>query len=153
MILAALLICGAVLYTAYNRDRSGEKRFLEIRDTESGKAYGKWPLHEGEEFSIEFIHSVHQSSVRESFTSEGKVIRPVQARFSSFGAGIQSNLDAGQVMSRDGDSLVITGFDSAFGELNYIVGTVSDHLLIIRDETVSLQELCGRNAHISIRVK
>jgi hypothetical protein len=46
--------------------------------------------------------------------------------------------------------MLITGFNITFRELNYIVGTVSDHLLIIGDETLSLGELCGRNAHITI---
>ena len=152
LVFAALIISGAAFYNVYIRDRTGGKaRVLEIRDADSGKVYGKWPLDEGGEFSIEFVHSVHQSPVQESFIIEGNLIRPIKARFSSFGAGMQSDLGEGQVMSRDGDAILVTGFSSTFRELNYIVGTVSDHLLIINDETVSLRELCGKNAHIVIR--
>jgi hypothetical protein len=33
------------------------------------------------------------------------------------------------------------------------VGTVSDHLLTIGGETVSLRDLCGRNAHIVVKIE
>lgn len=152
MILAALVVSGAVFCSCLTQSRGETDPCLEIRDAASGRLRGKWPLAAGEEFAIEFVHSVHQSPVREIFTGEGKMIRPKAARFSSFGAGMQSDLQAGQTLSRDGDALVISGFTSAFTELRYIVGTVSDHLLIIGGKTVSLRELCGRNAHIVIRV-
>jgi hypothetical protein len=32
------------------------------------------------------------------------------------------------------------------------VGTVSDHILYINGQAISLRELCGRNAHITIGV-
>jgi hypothetical protein len=103
------------------------------------------------EFAIEFIHSVNQSPVRETFKLEGRAIRPVSVRFYSFGAGIQSDLEEGQIMERDGDAMVITGFNRTFAELNYIVGTVSDHLLLVNGETISLRERYGKNAHITLR--
>jgi hypothetical protein len=78
---------------------------------------------------------------------------PSATRFSSFGAGMQSDLETGQTLTRDGDAMVITGFTQSFKKLNLIVGTVSDHLLIIGKEQVSLRERCGQNAHISIRVR
>jgi hypothetical protein len=127
-------------------------RVLEIRDINSGQLYGSWPL-ERDEFAIEFVHSVNQSPVREFFTVEGRTIRPEKVRFSSFGAGMQSDLQEGQTLTRDGDALIINGFNTSFKELNYIVGTVSDHLLFINDETLSLRDLCGRNAHVRMRIK
>jgi len=156
-VFAALVITGAVFFLPCCSSEKG--RNLEIRDALSGRVYGKWPLGEkGEfvenmQFSIEFIHSVNQSPVRETFDIEGRKIRPLLVRFSSFGAGMQSDLEEGQVLSRDGDAMVITGFKTSFNELNYIVGTVSDHTLIIDNKTISLRELCGRNAHITICVK
>jgi hypothetical protein len=79
------------------------------------------------------------------------MLLPQKASFSSFGAGMQSDLEEGQTLTRNGDNLVITGFTASYRELNYIVGTVSDHLLFVNGETVSLRELCGQNAHIIIR--
>lgn len=128
-------------------------RRLEIRDAASGKMYGSWSLDPGGEFAIEFIHSVNQSPVRETFTIAGRDIRPAAVRFYAFGAGMQSDMEPGLQMSRDGEALVITGFSRSFPQLAYIVGTVSDHLLYINGTVISLRDLCGRNAHINIRVR
>ena len=128
------------------------KVVLEIRDAEAGKVYGRWPLEENGEFAIEFIHSVNQSPVREFFSAENGMIRLKAVRFYSFGAGMQSDLEGGLIMSRDGDAMIISGYNTSFKELNYIVGTVSDHLLFLNNKTISLRELCGKNAHINIHL-
>jgi len=151
IVLTALAVAGAVFFII--RFNSEKGLILEIRNTESGRVYGKWTLDETGEFAIEFIHSVHQSPVRETFLAENGMIRPVSVRFASFGAGMQSDLEAGQKISRDGDALVITGFSASYKTLNYIVGTVSDHVLFINNKNISLRELCGRNAHINIYIK
>jgi hypothetical protein len=150
--LAVLALAGAVLCVTVFRGGNHQSA-LEIRDADTGRRYGRRPLAADGVFAIEFVHSVNNSPVREIFRAEGNGIRPVAARFYSFGAGMQSDLEAGQVLSRDGDAMVISGPDRCYNELNYIVGTVSDHLLIISDETVSLRDLCGRNAHIIISIK
>ena len=149
--LTALVITGAVFFIIHYNAEKG--LVLGIRNSESGKVYGKWPLDKTGDFAIEFIHSVHQSPVRETFHVENGMIRPVRVRFASFGAGMQSDLEEGQEMIRDGDALVITGFSASYKTLNYIVGTVSDHVLFINNEIISLRELCGRNAHINIYIK
>ena len=64
-----------------------------------------------------------------------------------------SVLEEGQTFEWDGDAMVISGFTASFKELYYIVGTVSDHLLEINGETVSLRDLCGRNAHITLCIE
>ena len=152
IILAALVISGAAFCIFFGRDcgKSAGTTRLVIKNAGSGKVYGKWFLEEKEEFAIEFIHSVNQSPVREFFRAENGLIRSVSVRFYSFGAGMQSDLEEGQTLGRDGDAMVISGLKTSFKALNYIVGTVSDHLLIIRNEAISLRDLCGRNAHISI---
>jgi len=126
---------------------------LKIMDARTGRVFGKWPLEENREFAVEFIHSVNQSPVRETFRVEGKTIRPFSVRFFSFGAGMQSDLHEGLTLSRDGEAMIITGFEASYRELNYTVGTVSDHLLYLNGDVYSLRELCGRNAHINIRIE
>ena len=168
LMFAVLVITGTALYSANYRKgilplkipcgglREGPdpgKRILEIKDAVSGNVYGRWALEETGEFAIEFIHSVNQSPVHESFGVEGGLIRPLAVRFSSFGAGMQSDLEEGMSFAHDGDTMILTGFNSSFRELSYIVGTVSDHLLLVNGETISLRELCGRNANITIQIK
>jgi len=115
--------------------------------------YVRESIKDGEEFAIEFIHSVNNSPVRETFKVEGKRIKPASVRFFSFGAGMQTELEEGMSMTRDSDAMIISGFSRAYSELNYIVGTVSDHLLMLNGQIISLRELCGKNAHVTIRVK
>ena len=153
--LVALVFGGAAVYKYHFRSSERKSPVLMIRDSDSGKLYGKWPL-ENAEFSIEFIHSVNQSPVREKFRVQDKKIMPQETLFYSFGAGMQSDIEPGQIMSRDGDALIISGFDTAYTELNYIVGTVSDHILSIEGRlpmAISLRELCGQNAHITLYIK
>jgi hypothetical protein len=127
---------------------------LVIADTESGVLYGQWPVEDGTEFSLEFIHSVNQSPVRDVFQVRGRRIVPVATVFSSFGAGMQAELGEGEELIRNEDgTMTIRGFRRSFKSLAYIVGTVSDHVLWIRDERISLRERCGKNAHITVRVK
>ena len=151
--LIVLTIFGTAFFIFHFKAKTDQSVILEIRGASSGKVYGRWPLEEAEEFAVEFIHSVNKSPVRETFKIDGRMIRPFSVHFSSFGAGMQSNLKEGVTLSRDGDSLVLSGFNDSFRELKYIVGTVSDHLLFINDETVSLRDLCGRNTHITIRLR
>ena len=151
VLFAALVIAGAVFcIIGFN---AGKIPALEIRNSESGRVYLRKPLIDDGKFSIEFIHSVNQSPVRETFRAENGMISIVSVRFASFGAGMRSDLEEGQTLIRDGEFLVITGFKTSYKALNYIVGTVSDHILYINDEIISLRELCGRNAHIKIRIK
>jgi hypothetical protein len=125
-----------------------------ISDSESGKVYGAWPVKEGTEFAIEFVHSVNQSPVRDMFVVKGRRIRQTATRFSSFGAGMRSDLEPGETLTRDGDALVLNyRQDLLYPELRYIVGTVSDHTLFIYNEALSLRNLCGRNAHVRIQVR
>ena len=156
LVIAALGIPWAALYVNNHkavRTVFTGPDFLEVRNAATGRIIRQWPLGDSAEFSIEFIHSVNQSPVTETFKIENGMIRPWSVRFSSFGAGMATGAEEGQVLSRDGDEMIITGFKNSLQELNYIVGTVSDHLLKINGETVSLRDLCGKNARIQIRIK
>jgi hypothetical protein len=150
LVLAFLGVGGAALFVLRRR---GEAPRLELRDAGSGRLYRRWPLREGETFSVEFLHSVNQSPVRETFSAEGREIRLRSVRFYSFGAGMQSDLEEGQVLERDGEALIIRGYRRGFPALGYILGAPSDHLLSIGGETLSLRELCGENARISFRLR
>jgi len=147
------VITGISLFIGNIFVRGSRFTAIEIADADSGRVYGRRPIEDGGEFAIEFIHSVNNSPVMEIFKVEGKKIRPAAVRFFSFGAGMRTELEEGMSMTRDGDAMIITGFTRAYSELNYIVGTVSDHLLLLNGQIISLREMCGKNAHVTIRVK
>jgi hypothetical protein len=130
----------------------------------SGREYALWPWKEGACFAIEFIHSVNQTPVRDVFRVGSRngeaLIQVLATRFRSFGAGMQTDLGPGQTLNYDGPDLVISGFTHTFTELNYVVGTVSDHILYIGcgedgkgGVPLSLRNLCGRNAALRILVR
>ena len=104
-------------------------------------------------FSVEFIHSVNQTPLKDTYIIENKQIRAYSTTYRSFGAGVQTALEEGQTMTYDDDgNMVITGFDITYDPLRYIVGTVSDHILTIDGKEISLRDLCGRNAKVVFEI-
>ena len=64
-----------------------------------------------------------------------------------FGAGVQTQIEEGQTLTYGEDgSMIVSGFDTPMPNLQYIVGTVSDHILTVNGEEISLRDLCGRNS-------
>ena len=127
---------------------------LVVRYTDTNRVIARFATSENTEFSIEFVHSVNQTPVRDVFTVSGKDIVPTATYFFAFGAGMQTALEAGQKLHHHPDgSLSITGFTQRFPQLNYIVGTVSDHILTVNGMRISLRELCGSNAAVTFTVE
>ena len=49
--------------------------------------------------------------------------------------------------------MIISGYDMYIPDLIYVVGTVSDHVLAIGEDEISLRDLCGRNAKVRLAVR
>ena len=127
--------------------------YLVMYVSDTNERYITQKADEGLMFSVEFIHSVNQTPVKDTFIIENKQIRAYSTTYRSFGAGVQTSLDEGQTMTYDDDgNMVITGFDITYDPLRYIVGTVSDHILTINGNEISLRELCGRNAKVVFEI-
>ena len=109
---------------------------------------------EGAEFSVEFIHSVNKSPVKDVFkVADGKIVAD-RTIYSAFGAGVQTEIMEGQKLEFDDDgNMVVSGFGTVFPRVDYLVGTVSDHILEIQGESISLRDLCGRNAHVYFELR
>ncbi len=108
---------------------------------------------EGLMFSVEFIHSVNQTPLKDTYIIENEQIRAHSTTYRSFGAGVQTALEEGQTMTYDDNgNMVITGFNITYDPLRYIVGTVSDHILTIDGKEISLRNLCGRNAKVVFEI-
>ena len=127
---------------------------LAVYDRETGKTYRTFEVSEGSEFSVEFIHSVNKSPVIDVFViRDGKIVAD-RTIYSAFGAGVQPEIEEGQTLEYDENgNKVVSGFNIVFPEVKYIVGTVSDHILRIEGESISLTELCGKNAHIAFKLR
>ena len=146
-----IILITAVIVCVYSCVDKGE--YLVLRDSETGKLYRRFDVSEGDEFSVEFIHSVNQSPVKDVFViREGKIYAD-RTVYSAFGAGVQTEIEEGQRLEYDEEgNMVVSGFNIEFPRVKYIVGTVSDHVLEISGESISLTELCGKNAHIYFEI-
>lgn len=131
-----------------------DKNQLEIRLQESDVLIESFPLPNKSEFSIRFIHSVNQSPVEDVFINDSGIIKSVRTIYYEFGAGVQTELDEGEtfIEGEDGE-IIIQHVPKAYDGLHYIVGTVSDHVLQVDGRDISLRDLCGPNAKITLRLK
>lgn len=109
---------------------------------------------EGTEFSVEFIHSVNKSPVKDIFVIRDGKIYADRTVYSAFGAGVQTEVESGQTLSYDEEgNMVVSGFDMEFPRVKCVVGTVSDHILEIGGESISLTALCGKNAFVYFELR
>jgi|SRR5690554_4876085 hypothetical protein len=122
---------------------------LVLKNGETGEVIASFPVSDGEEFSVTFIHSVNQTPVTDVYQIKKGRIYVVRTIYYSFGAGVQTEIGEGQSLEygRDG-AMIVSGFNRVMDRLSYIVGTVSDHTLQIGEEIISLRELCGRNRRV-----
>ncbi|NMA25673.1 MAG: DUF1850 domain-containing protein [Clostridiales bacterium] len=126
---------------------------LLLKDGDSGGLLAAFPIENGGEFSVRFVHSVNKTPVTDVYQVRGRGIFVVRTVYYSFGAGVQSEIGDGQTLEYGEDgSMTVGGFDRRMDKLSYIVGTVSDHVLEIGGRSVGLRELCGRNTTVRFTV-
>lgn len=129
-------------------------RRLVIYDAETGRVYKTFPVKDGSRFSLEFVHSVNKTPVRDELEIRGRTLYPVATTYSSLGAGVQTELGPGEQLAyNEAGDMVITGFSQKLDQLNLIVGTVSDHVFTMDGTSLSLRELCGKNTPVILKVK
>ena len=146
-VLMIIITAAAVLISVFSAD------YLVLYDSDTGVRYITEKAEEGLMFSVEFIHSVNQTPVKDTYIIENGQIRACSTTYRSFGAGVQTALEEGQKMTYDENgNMVITGFDITYDPLRYIVGTVSDHILTIDGKEISLRDMCGRNARVVFEI-
>lgn len=122
---------------------------LVLENGNSGKTIAAYPVKQGDEFCVTFIHSVNKSPVTDVYQVRNGKIYVVRTIYYAFGAGVQTEIEEGQTLSYGPDgSMIVSGFDKELQHLSYIVGTVSDHTLQIGGDTISLRELCGKNTTV-----
>ena len=127
--------------------------YFVLYDSDSGVRYITEKAEDGMMFSVEFVHSVNQTPVKDTYIIENNEICAYSTTYRSFGAGVQTALEGNQKMTYDDEgNMVITGFDITYDPLRYIVGTVSDHILTFNGEEISLRNMCGRNAKVVFEI-
>lgn len=111
--------------------------------------YGRYPMKEGERFSVEFKHSINLSPVIDVYQIEDGNIYVEETIYYHFGAGVQTELNEGETLSYGEDgSMIVGNIHQLRNNVGYIVGTVYDHLLTVNGREISLRDLCGKNAAV-----
>lgn len=148
LLLLVLVLLGVLILFLW------QDKNLVVIDADTGEVYGSWHLKEKDIFSLEFIHSVNQTPVVDEFMVMKSGFSAYRTIYSSFGAGVQTELGEGEMLSYDEDgNMIISGFSQSYKELRLIVGTVSDHILTVGEKKISLRALCGRNTSVILRVR
>lgn len=133
---------------------TGGEKMLLLRASDTGKVFLEIPVEEGDIFSITFVHSVNKSPVTDEFLVLEEDFKPHRTLFTSFGAGMETGISEGQSLTYEEDgTMVLSGFQNHYERFQLIVGTVSDHILRIRGEEISLRALCGRNTSVEFSIR
>lgn len=151
MTAAAILIIAAAVFLNMHAGY-----YLTVRSRDTGALYARYRMGEGDRFSVTFIHSVNNYPLTDTYEIEDKNIYVEETVYCSFGAGVQTELNPGEVLDKvyierpdyQGWAMVIRNIHQLRNNVGYIVGTVSDHVLTVNGQDVSLRNLCGRNAAV-----
>ena len=126
---------------------------LVLTDRDTGRVCARYPLEDGESFSVTFRHSVNKSDVTEIYQRRGKEIWQTGCVYYGFGAGVAEELDPSWTLEMGADGEMILGnIEQRMGDLTYVVGTVYDHILRIGEKSVVLNELCGKNCKVHFSI-
>lgn len=144
------LLCLALLAAAVFMIHDHSGWYLVLSDADTGHRYGRYAMEEGDEFSIQFIHSVNKSPLTDVYQVKNKSIHVEKTIYYGFGAGVQTQLEGNETLTYgENGAMIVSGFDREIPDLIYFVGTVSDHTLVVRGgEPISLRTLCGRSSKV-----
>lgn len=148
---AAIVVAAAAVLTIL----LGAGDYLVLSDWNTGSEYAAFPVSDGDRFSVEFVHSVNKSPVKDIYEIRGgSDIYVVETDYYDFGAGVQTQLEPGEILEYGDDgAMQIKNIDTLIPRLIYIVGTISDHTMEINGRDISLRELCGKNSQVLFSVE
>ncbi|MGE4483973.1 MAG: DUF1850 domain-containing protein [Oscillospiraceae bacterium] len=142
-----LVAVAAILFSM-----KGQRLILSDRDTH--ETYAAFPVSDGEEFSVTFVHSVNKTPVTDVYEIRDGDIWLIKTIYYDFGAGVPTETEKDETLTYgENGEMIISGMDTMVPDLIYIVGTVSDHVLETGGKEYSLRGLCGRNSHVLFSCK
>ena len=95
-----LVVAAALLIGIFTRPGS-----LVLKNGATGEVYARYPMREGEGFSVGFIHSVNKSPVTDEYEIRDGQITVVRTIDYGFGAGVQTQIEEGQTLTYGEDGL------------------------------------------------
>lgn len=122
--------------------------YLIVTDVRSGQEAARFPLEAGDQFAVGFIHSVNLRPLVDVYQiSEDHQIYAEETIYYQFGAGVQTQVNAGETMTLGEDgAIVVSGIHQLLSSFTCSVGVVSDRTLLLGDihpEYDTLKEKIG----------
>ena len=85
------IIAATLAYTL----RSGD--YLVLRNGDTNAEYARFRVKEGDEFSVTFIHSVNKYPLTDVYEIRDHKIYVIRTIYNNFGAGVQTEIEDGQI--------------------------------------------------------
>ena len=146
VILALVVISGKQLFT-------DPVQCVVMTDAETDEVYFQQPLEADGVFSVSYIHSVNKSNVEEYYRLEDDEICLFRARYRAFGAGVATELEEGQTLSYEDGYMIIENIHYQIPDLVYRVGTVSDPLIHIGEQTWHMKDLAPELTSVRFKIQ
>ena len=107
---------------------------IHIEHRQSGDTRAVYPIDDGEEFAIEYIHSSEKTPIREVYTVDGTSIIQVREGYKYYAAGLEFTRETRQV-----DGWTVADVDQEVGTFSVRTAATTEQRLLIADENRSLQ--------------
>lgn len=126
-------------------------RQLVLTDCDSGKTLLRLSVAVGTEFSVEFMHSINRTPVRDVYEIRtGGRIFNTQCVYYSFGTGVQTQLNEGETLRYQDGAMVISGIETDRTGMIYMIRQNSTHVLRVDDQAFFLPDLTDHDVKISV---
>jgi len=141
-----------VILTACMNPAQDLKTFLYLVDAETEQLIWSTEVSKGDQFVLEYIHSVHKTPVSDSYLiGENNQIVLFRTAFSTFGAGMPYEADYS--FSIEDDRYVISDLNLTFAEILLRVVPIAEHRIIINDDIIFMNDLVPQGTLLAIYVR
>ena len=107
-----VVFIAAIALTALFFAGASGKDTLVLRDGDTKEEYARFPVSEGDEFSVTFIHSVNQYPLTDVYEIRDHRIYVVRTIYNNFGTGVQTEIEEGQKLEYgENGEMIVSGFD------------------------------------------
>lgn len=119
-------------------------QILVVSDATTGEDLIVTPVDDGATITLEYMHSVEKTTVRDVYVADGESLRMTRMEFSSYGWGLPAR-EAIDGRTADGE-YVITYDSRTYEQISVVPGTVAGHTLTVGDTEYDLVDRSNATA-------
>lgn len=138
LLVATIVVLAFLAVAVATATQAGASPVLVVSDQETGEELLVTPVDDGTTVTLEYMHSVEKTTVRDVYVVDDGNLRMTRMKFSSFGWGLPSRADI-DGRTADGEYFV-TFEDRTYEHIGVVPGRVAGHTLTVGDEEYDLVE-------------